>query len=165
MVIRPLVCQDKEKILRVLRQRGTFTEKEIKVAVEVVDDALHYPEREDYHIFCAYDEAENFVGYICFGPIPMTQNCYDLYWIVVDEQFSRKGIGGRLLRFMEDRVVRENARRIYLDTSSTQAYLPARSFYEKHGYRLVCILRDFYREGDHKMIFMKELRGVESSAA
>jgi len=158
MVIRPLVSQDKEKILRLLRQKGTFNEQEIQVALEVVEDSLRFPEKKDYTIFCAHDNAGNFAGYICFGPVPMTDNCYDLYWIAVDEQFSRQGIGGMLLRYMEGCLVRENARRIYLDTSSTRPYLPARSFYEKNGYRLVCVLEDFYREDNHKMIFMKNLR-------
>jgi ribosomal protein S18 acetylase RimI-like enzyme len=88
----------------------------------------------------------------------MTDRCYDLYWIKVDEAASRKGVGGRLLEFMEEFVAREGARRIYVETSSTEPYQAARSFYEKHGYRIVCSLEDFYREGDHKMIFMKDIR-------
>jgi ribosomal protein S18 acetylase RimI-like enzyme len=158
MVIRPLVWQDKDKIQQLLKQRVTFNKKEIEVAVELVDAAIRFPEREEYHVACAIDPPDSLAGYICFGPITMTEDCYDLYWIVVDKKYPRNGIGGSLLEFMEKNLINKRARLIYVDTSSASGYDAARSFYEKHGYRLVCVLKDFYRENDHKMIYMKELR-------
>jgi len=155
--IRPAETHNREEISRLLRQAKTFNDHEIKVALEVVDDALRQPEKDDYCAFCALESDGTLAGYICFGPIPMTEGCYDLYWIVVDNAFSRKGIGGKLLDFMEDFAINQGARCIYIDTSSTQPYLAARGLYEKHGYRVVGLLEDFYRKGDHKVIFMKEV--------
>ncbi len=123
----------------------------------MIDEALKEAGKKDYQVFCAFDSDRSLAGFICFGPIPMTERCYDLYWLKVDEESSRKGVGGRLLGFMEEFLAGEGARRIYVETSSTAPYQAARSFYEKHGYQLVCSLKDFYREGDHKMIFMKEV--------
>ena len=160
MKIRPLIFHDREKILRLLRQRSVFNEKEIQVALEVIDDTLRQHEKKDYQVFCAFDGNGGLAGYICFGPVPMTDDCYDLYWVVVDDKFSRNGVGGKLLGFMEEFVTREGARRIYVETSSTSPNEPARSLYKKHGYQMVCLLMDFYREGDHKMIFMKEVCGI-----
>ncbi|MEW6614615.1 MAG: GNAT family N-acetyltransferase [Thermodesulfobacteriota bacterium] len=157
MFIRPLVFQDRSEILSLIEGTKTFNEMEIQVAAEVIDDALRHPEKSDYHIFSAVDASDLPKGYICFGPIPMTQDGYDLYWIAVDKMASRQGIGGKLLEFMEANLRKKGARRVYVDTSSSPPYKAARAFYEKHGYQLVCVLDDFYREGDHKMIFMKEL--------
>ena len=157
MIIRPLVSQDKTTIFRLLQERGTFYIEELKVAMELIDASLADPEKKEYYVFCAVDDGDRFAGYICFGPIPMTEGCYDLYWVVVDEKYARKGTGGKLMARMEEFVVRNKGRRIYVDTSSTPPYAPARSFYKKHGYRLVCSLRDFYRVGDHKMILIKEV--------
>jgi GNAT superfamily N-acetyltransferase len=157
MVIRSLIPGDKPKIRRIVEQMGTFNKEEIRVAMELLDEALSYPERQDYYVRCAVDELGSLAGYICFGPIPMTDGCYDLYWIVVDQQFSRQGVGGKLLADMEGFVVKKEARRIYVDTSSTPGYRTARAFYEKHGYRVACVLDSFYREGDDKMIFVKEV--------
>jgi ribosomal protein S18 acetylase RimI-like enzyme len=162
MKIMPLTVHDRERVWELLRQRGTFNEGELQVAIEVIDEALRRPDKGDYRIFCAFDGNNCLAGYVCFGPIPMTEGCYDLYWIAVDEAFSREGLGGKLLEFMEGFVIREGARRIYVDTSTTAPYQPARSFYEKHGYHVACELKDFYREGDHKIIFMKEVRSVVS---
>jgi ribosomal protein S18 acetylase RimI-like enzyme len=158
MELQPLISDDKERISKLLGQGNVFNRGEIQVALEVIDAALNEAGKKDYQVFCAFDNDRNILGFICFGPIPMTDRCYDLYWIKVDEASSRKGVGGRLLEFMEALIAREGARRIYVETSSTAAYQAARSFYEKYGYRLVCSLKDFYREGDHKMIFMKEVR-------
>jgi len=158
MELQPLIPDDREKISKLLRQGNVFNRGEIQVALEVIDEALNEAGKKDYQVFCAFDTDRNLSGFICFGPIPMTERCYDLYWIMVDEASSRKGVGETLLGFMEEFVAREGARRIYVETSSTAPYQAARAFYEKHGYQLVCSLKDFYREGDHKMIFMKEVR-------
>jgi ribosomal protein S18 acetylase RimI-like enzyme len=160
MVIRPLVFQDTAKISRLIRCRGIFNEKEIQVAMEVIDETLRYPDKMDYEVFCALDGPDALIGYISFGPIPMTEDYYDIYWIAVDEKFSRKGTGSKLLEFMEGYLIEKGARRVYVETSSTPVYEAARSFYQKHGYRVVSVLTDFYHKGDHKMIYMKELLGV-----
>ncbi|MFH1623799.1 MAG: GNAT family N-acetyltransferase [Pseudomonadota bacterium] len=157
MVIRPLIFQDRSKIFRLIEGTRTFNKMEIEVAGEVIDDALRHPGKNDYQVFCAVNGSDSLNGYICFGPIPMTRDRYDLYWIAVDERVSRQGVGGRLLEFMEADLLTKRARRVYVDTSSTPPYKAARAFYEKHGYLLACVLDDFYRKGDHKMIFMKEL--------
>ena len=157
MVIRPVELQNKKKICQIIKHKGTFNENEVRVAMEVLDEALRYPEKGDYHVFCATDDSGSIAGYICFGPIPLTDGSYDLYWIVVDKEFSRKGVGRKLLMFMEEFVARKRARHIYVDTASTPAYEAARSFYKKNGYRVVCVLDDFYRKGDNKVIFVKEV--------
>lgn len=157
MFIRPVERQDRKQIRHLIEHGGTFNETEIRVAMEVLDEALRHPEKGDYHVFCAIDDSGSIAGYICFGPIPMTDDCYDLYWIVVDKKFSRKGVGGKLLEFMEGFLARKRARLIYVDTESSLAYEAARSFYEKNGFRVVCVLDDFYRKGANKLIFMKEV--------
>jgi GNAT superfamily N-acetyltransferase len=165
MAIKPFAPRDRDSIRRILRQRGTFTAAEIKGALEILDEILRHPKRRAYYAFCSFDGRIDPAGYICFGPIPMTERCFDLYWIAVDEASARKGIGGRLLQFMEEFVRQRGARRIYVDTSSTLAYAPARAFYEKHGYRAECVLSDFYREGDHQVIYMKEVYGIASATS
>jgi len=157
VIIRSLIPEDKPKIRRIVEQTGTFNKEEVQVAMELLDEALSYPERQDYYVRCAVDELGSLAGFICFGPISMTHGCYDLYWIAVDERFSRQGVGGKLLEHMEDFVVKKKARRIYVDTSSTPGYEAARSFYEKYGYRVACALDSFYRQGDDKIIFAKEV--------
>ena len=157
VLIRPAVTADRESILAIVKQTGNFSAADITVAEELVDEAVNHPEKGNYRIFCALNEDNRVIGYICYGPIPLTQGCYDLYWIAVDSQYARHGVGLRLLKAVEHKVLRQKGRRIYIDTSSTEAYGPARRFYEQQGFRQVCVLDDFYQIGDHKVLYMKEL--------
>jgi len=157
MNIRPLFLPDRSEIHRIVCQGDTFNEAEILVAMELVDEVLKTPVHPDYRIYTAVFPPDVVAGFICYGPIPMTDYCYDLYWVAVDNRHSKKGIGSRLVEFMESNIQKENGRHIYVDTSSTPAYKAARAFYKKNGYRKVCLLKDFYREGDHKVLFKKEL--------
>ncbi|OGR03470.1 MAG: hypothetical protein A2511_02705 [Deltaproteobacteria bacterium RIFOXYD12_FULL_50_9] len=157
MLIRPLLSIDRAAILEILSSKNIFTQQELEVAAELIDTTLSCPEKGEYLISCAVDSNDRVAGYICYGEIPMTEGRYDLYWIAVDNRFSRQGVGKMLLDFMEGQLRNKNGKRVYIDTSSTPNYLAARSFYEKNGYNIVCILEDFYRIADHKIIFMKKL--------
>lgn len=155
--IRAIAAGDKEKLYPLIRQEEAFNEKEIEVAIEVLEDSIASPEKSGYYTYCAVEDNGEIAGFICFGPIPLTDGCYDLYWIAVDKKFSRNGVGQRLLNVMEDFAAKEKVRRIYIDTSSTAPYIAARTFYETNGYRLECVFKDFYRIGDDKVIFIKEI--------
>jgi len=156
-MITPITDRDREKILRLLKQTGVFNEKEIEVAMEIADQVLAKRDRGDYQTFCYYDGENRFRGYICFGPIPMTDSRYDLYWIAVDKQARGKGVAAELVGFMEEEIAKQGGGKIYVDTSSTPQSGAARAFYAKQGYSRVCALDDFYRKGDSKIIFMKDI--------
>lgn len=157
MVIRPCILLDRSKILHILEATKAFTNTEIRVALEVFDDALTLNGDDDYILVCAIDDEENLTGYICFGPIPMTDTSYDLYWIAVDPIYEKKGIGSELIVYAEAIIARQGGRQIFIETSSTEPYEKARSFYKKHGYEIASILEDFYRIGDNKITFVKRI--------
>jgi ribosomal protein S18 acetylase RimI-like enzyme len=156
-MIHSITNHDRGNILDLLRQTAVFNEQEISIAMEIVDLVLTKQDRGDYQTFCYYDDNNQFMGYICFGPIPLTDFSYDLYWIAVDRKVQGKGVAEELVRFMEEQVARQGGRKIYVDTSATPLYAAARAFYKKQGYRAACVFDDFYREGDHKIIFIKDL--------
>ena len=157
MVIRPLVWQDKDKIRQLLEQRGTFNKKEIEVAVELVNEALRFPERDEYCVACAIDPTDSLAGYICFGPIPMADDCYDLYWIATHKEHMNRGIGGTLLQETEEAIKKAGGFGIYVETSSKEQYFPTRAFYEKNGYILKARFENFYDEVDDKCVYVKYL--------
>lgn len=126
------------------------------MARELLDDVLTNP-TSDYQALCVVDQGNKVRGYICFGPIPMTDRCYDLYWIAVDPEQPRQGMGRLLLARMEAAMRAQGGSRIYLDTSSTGPYQAAKGFYLKNGFTVECVLADFYRHGDDKVIYKKDL--------
>jgi ribosomal protein S18 acetylase RimI-like enzyme len=51
------------------------------------------------------------------------------------------------------------AKKIYVDTSSSDRYAPTRGFYQRMGFIEEARLPDFYGPGDGKVIYVKELTG------
>jgi ribosomal protein S18 acetylase RimI-like enzyme len=156
MRIRPYSSPDRDRIREILAASGTFTDDEVVVALEVIDESLGHPERDDYTVLCAQDDSGRVIGYVCFGPIPMTDRCFDLYWICVDRTVRGSGVGTSLIAAMEADLRERRARHIYIDTSSTGPYNDARVFYERRGYRTISRIADFYSEGDDKILYLKK---------
>ena len=156
ITIRPIKAQDRSQLLELVRLQKNFTAQEVEVAIEVIDDTLD-PAKNDYSILVAVNEGQGVVGFICFGEIPMTRRRFDLYWVAVDPALGRQGVGRRLLARMETELIEQGPAKVYVDTSSTPGYDPARTFYEKNGYQVACVLHDFYRDGDDKVIYLKEI--------
>ena len=152
---RALERRDREAVLRIVAATGFFTAAECQVAAEVLDDALARP-GGDYHVFVA-ETAGEVQGYVCFGPTPLTEGTWDLYWIAVDPQSQGKGSGRALTALAEERVAAAGGRLLLVETSGSDLYAPTRAFYETLGYREVSRIEDFYRLGDAKVTYAKRL--------
>lgn len=151
--VHVLMPADLEQIKEILVERGNFVAIEIEVAMEVCDEAARHPFQE-YYGYCA-KVGDLVAGFIVFGLIPMTDRCWDLYWIAVAPRFARAGVGRLLAETMEKIVSEQKGRQVHIDTSSLPSYLPACRFYEKVGFKLVARFEDFYRQGDDKLAYVK----------
>ena len=139
---------------------GRFRPAEIAIAAELVAECLaRGPDASGYHFLLADDEADRarLRGYACFGPIAGTVHSFDLYWIAVDRGSQGRGLGRRLLVAAEAAVLAAGGRRLYADTSGTDAYAPTRAFYTACGFAAAAELPDFYAPGDGKVVFCKVL--------
>jgi ribosomal protein S18 acetylase RimI-like enzyme len=134
-----------------------FSAEEIGVAMELIDIVLKDRNQKDYHISCMVDHRGQPVGYICYGPTPMTQGTFDLYWIVVDPDFQGKRIGSQLLDFSEKILGGRNGRMILADTSSIPEYEKARKFYLQNGFQEIARVNDYYSPGNDRITFCKRL--------
>jgi ribosomal protein S18 acetylase RimI-like enzyme len=156
ITIRPIEARDRSQLLELVRLQDNFNAQEVEVAIEVIDDTLD-PAKNDYFILVAVREGQGVVGFLCYGDIPMTDRRFDLYWVAVDPALGRQGVGRLLLSRMEAELREQGPAKVYVDTSSTPGYDRARGFYEKNGYQVACVLHNFYRDGDDKVIYLKEL--------
>lgn len=144
-------------IEQVVTSSGFFREAEVKIAVELVRESLiQGPEQSGYHFLFA-EAADEVAGYTCYGPIPATENSYDLYWIAVANRWRGLGLGRQLLAATERLIAARQGRRVYIETSSRRQYRPTRKFYEACGYRLEAVLQQYYSAGDDKMVYLKRL--------
>jgi ribosomal protein S18 acetylase RimI-like enzyme len=158
--IRPLVAADRSGVFRILENAGNFTPAEVGIALELIDEWLELGEHSGYltYVLEARDpEKSEVLGYVCFGPTPLTESTFDVYWIAVDKSKHRGGVGKRLLKFSEEEVVRRGGKMLLIETSSQETYGGTIQFYERTGYELVGKIPEYYKPGDDKLIFAKQL--------
>ena len=156
MAIRPAVEADRDRLAEILEGTGRFTEREIGWAMELVDSAL-VSKSSEYEIYVADERGTGADGYVLFGPTPMTDDVYDLYWIAVARERQGQGVGQALLQFVEELLRGRGARMLLIETSSKGSYAPTVRFYERAGYREISRIKDFYRIEDDKLVFFRNL--------
>ena len=157
--VRPGQPGDRDALERTIRSDATFRDDEIAVALELVDAGLEGS--TDYQILVA-DAASGdgdaiVLGYICFGPTPMTRASVDLYWIVVDAAARGRGVAVALIQAMEALLVARGGGNVRVETSETEGYGAARRLYAKLGYPEAARLDDFYAPGDALLIYYKRV--------
>jgi ribosomal protein S18 acetylase RimI-like enzyme len=145
--------------VRLLAERaGVFSSAEVAIAGELVEERLARGlAASGYHFLFAERERGQLLGYVCFGPIPLTQASWDLYWIAVDPGHRGLGLGRRLIGEAERRAKAAGGTALYADSSGRADYAPARAFYASQGYALAAELPDFFSPGDAKVVFRKFL--------
>lgn len=155
--IRPMMKRDKPAIMKILRATPEFKPSEVVVAEQVIDGYLHNSHQSGYHVLVA--EVDRLVaGYICYGPTPLTEGTWDIYWMAVAQEEQKQGIGSTLMAFAEDKIKKAQGRLAIIETSSKPEYEKTRRFHHHHGYELIGRIPDFYAPRDDKLILQKRLR-------
>ncbi|MBE3109956.1 MAG: GNAT family N-acetyltransferase [Acidobacteria bacterium] len=157
-MIRPMEPRDKEPVMDLIRETGFFTPAEVVVAEELIDVYLEDPEQKDYRIVVVENDQKDAVGYLTWGPTPLAEDAYDLYWMAVAPSEQGKGRGKVLVRWLEDEVRRRDGRMIIIETSSQPKYHGTRQFYIDLDYKEVARIPDYYRAGDDRVIYAKYFR-------
>lgn len=147
--------EDREAVLNIVRATDMFTPAEVAVAEEQIDIYLYQPAQRDYRIVVIENPSGEVVGFLSYGPTPLTEGTYDLYWMAVDPKAQGQGYGKELVRWLEKEVQAEEGRMVVIETSSQPRYQPTRKFYQGLQYQEVARIHDFYKSGDDRIIFVK----------
>lgn len=148
--------EDAPAVRAMVAATGFFRPDEVDVAVELVDTALRDGPAAGYEFLFAAPSADpeaTPAGYVCYGPIPCTVRRYDLYWIVVDPAWQRRGLGAALLKESLARMARAGGERCFLSTSDQELYASTRSFYERNGGSLAARVREYYQADEDLLIY------------
>jgi len=151
-------ARDRGPVLGLIRATGFFTDAEVGVAEELLDAYLGKPDQKDYHVAVMENDEKAVAGYMTWGPTPLAEDAYDIYWMAVAPSEQGKGRGKALVRWIEDEVRRRDGRVILIETSSQPKYHGTRQFYIDLDYREVARVPDFYRAGDDRVIYAKYFR-------
>ena len=152
-----ITAKDLNRVRQITLSTGFFRDDEIEVAVGLATEAYKKGQEQSGYLFLFSMIGDDTTGFVCYGPTPCTIGTYDLYWIVVDNHFRGNGTGKMLIQQTEMELINRKARKLYIETSSTEKYLPTRKFYENCGYSEEARLHDFYSESDDKVIYSKVL--------
>ena len=105
------------------------------------------------------DEAGGGLGSVVFfEPRLATDRVWALTMIAVAPALQGGGRGARAVRWVEDTLRAQEQRLLVIETSSTPRYDKTRRFYERSGYRQVAVVPDYFEDGDHMVLFHKDLR-------
>ena len=148
--------QDKAEVMAILDNTNFFRPNELEIAEEVFDDAIAEGPEGDYQNYVA-KAGNKTVGWICFGETPCTIGTFDIYWLAVDPEIQNRGVGSFLMEYATELIRKRNGRLIVVETSGHARYISTRHFYERIGYFEAANLKDFYAEGDDKIIYLKYL--------
>ena len=88
------------------------------------------------------------VGLIEYG------NIGHIISIAVHPKWRRKGIGSKLLMKIEEEFKRRNIKIFVLEVEVNNK--PAISLYEKHGYRIIDVIKRYYPGGEDAYLMIKE---------
>jgi ribosomal protein S18 acetylase RimI-like enzyme len=157
LTMRRMIPEDRAQLETLLSRIEVFNRDDQLIALELVDYELQNPGQKDYDFFLVFDGSDRLIGYACFGPTPLTDRTYDLYWIAVDPDFTGQGTGRALLKKVEEEISAQNGRMIVIETSSGPEYTLTREFYLKNHYLLAETIKDFFREGEDRVTYVKTL--------
>lgn len=141
--------------IEIAKSTEAFTPAEIDVLRDVLEEYQKNP--NSGYVLLEEKDGESILGFLIYGPTPMTEASYDLYWIIVGKNHQKCGIGKKLLLEMENDILAEHKKAsIRIETSGKNSYANTRLFYESMGYEETGRIKDFYCDGDDLIIYCKK---------
>lgn len=157
--LRALEQKDRPHLAELIHSIAAFSAVAKEIAIEIIDARLARPELDDYRFVLAWSieerGPEQLAGFVCYGPTPMTQSTYDLYWLGTASSLRRLGVGRCLVAQMEKEIAKEGGTLVRAETASRNR--AAAGFYPGVGFVLAATLDSFYAPGNAMLLFTKRL--------
>lgn len=146
--IRPVQAPDLPQLKQVIDSTELFPS-------DMLDDMLAgYLEKKEECLWLTTDNAHA-VAYC--APEKMTEGTWNLYLLAVHASQQGNGVGTQLLQRLEETLASQKARVLLVETSGNDEFDRTRQFYQKRGFVEEARIREFYQEGDDKIIYWKKL--------
>ena len=150
-VIRPAQRSDMTAIKSVAEDAELFPP-------EMLEDMIAgYLEKSTRDIWFVSVADGRVVGFGYCEPERMTRGTWNLLAIGILAERRGRGIGGAMMRYLEDRLRSRGERILIVETMGTPAFTRTRAFYRANGYAEEARIREFYEPGGDKIVFWKQL--------
>lgn len=151
--VRKIVKDDVEHLKSVLNSIELFPAEMLE---EMISDYFDNPDTQDFWFTATENNIPVSIGYC--APEKLTDGTFNLYAIGVRRDIQGKGIGNKMMKYLEDQLRIQGRRILIVETSGTDDFELTRKFYENLNYNKEAVIQDFWREGDDKVIYWKKLK-------
>ena len=152
MAVRKAEKRDINQLKAIVDSSGLFPSEYLE---EMMSDYLENEATQDIWFTKEQDNKVVAVGYC--EPEKFTEGTYNLLAIGVLKELQGQGIGREMMTYIEQVLKEQSVRVLIVETSSADAFELTRKFYQDLGYHHEATIREFWAEGDDKVIFWKKL--------
>lgn len=149
---RELTRADLNAVAMVLDESGLFP------SAMLADMAAPYLDGSSADLWLVICEGEKLLGFAFCEPERLTDRTYNLLAIAVLPEWQGRGVGKALVGALERRLIGIGGRVLIVETSSLDAYEATRRFYDGLAFVREARIRDFYADGEDKLVFWKKLQ-------
>lgn len=150
--IRAVTESDIDGLKKVVDSSGLFPSEYLD---EMISDYFNNADTQDIWFAYLEDHKPVAIGYCV--PEKFTEGTYNLLAIGVSEDSQRKGIASEMMNYIEQLLKHKEGRILIVETSTDDAQIGARKFYKQIGYIQEAVIRDFWKDGEDKIVFWKKL--------
>jgi len=151
--IRQTKSQDIKSLSHILDSTGLFPSEMLP---EMIDGFLTNEKKEDIWLSCLQND--EVIGFCYAVPEPLTEGTWNMLAIAIQPENQGMGAGSVIIKELELLLKDGGHRILIVDTSGTQEFERTREFYRQNNYNEEARIRDFWSEGDDKIIFWKSLK-------
>lgn len=152
MKIRPIEKRDLPTLKVILDDTGLFPSE---MLAGMITDYFENPDSTDIWFTVEVEGKPVSIAYC--APERMTVGTYNLYAIAVLQDRQGQGIGRQMMQYIENLLRSQGHRILLVETSGLAQYDLTRTFYRKCNYTQEARIREFYQEGEDKIVFWKKL--------
>lgn len=149
--IRALSRADLPAVSTILDDTGLFPSEMLP------DMAEPFLDGSAAHLWLVICEGEAVLGFAYVEPERMTANTHNMLAIAVLPARQNGGVGKALVGAVERHLAEKGGRVLLVETSSLTDYQATRAFYDGLKFTREARIRDFYSEGEDKIVFWKKL--------
>jgi ribosomal protein S18 acetylase RimI-like enzyme len=141
-----------DELKKVVDSSGLFPSEYLD---DMIFDYLNNADTQDIWFTYIDDNTPTAIGYCV--PEKLTNGTYNLLAIGVSQNSQRNGVATEMMSYIEQQLKQKDGRILIVETSSDDAQIGARKFYEKIGYTQMAVIKDFWNDGEDKIVFWKKL--------